>query len=644
MKHKLPFITVLLLVPLLLALPFALRAAETQKPNIIYFMIDELGYFEPSYMGNPNIQTPNVDKMAMAGIRFKNLFAGSAVCAPTRCCFLTGKHSGHTSVRSNGGGTPMRANDVTIAQILKPLGYATGGYGKWGCGGRDSTGVPEKHGFDEFLGYYDQVHAHTYYPPYLVRNSEEVQLDGNKGGDNGKTYSQYVIHNAAMKFIRENSNRPFFAYLPYTPPHGDFSIPDDDPAWAIYKDKPWPEAARRYAAMVTMIDRGVGEILALLNELGIEKNTLIFFSGDNGGADYFKSKEFPRGVHGANKDPKTGVEYRGKKGDLYEGGLRIPFVAYWPGKIEPGRTSTHLGYFPDILPTIAEVTGATAPPDIDGISIVPELIGETAAGHAQKQHDYLYWEIGGWTAIRQGDWRAVQPARKAPWELYDLSQDPSESKNLAAGQPDVLAKLAALAQKAHEPAVEGTFSRTDRHERDRRAKFGREDESDAQARPSGVRKKSAEIAGSMPTEGLLPNKDWKIVRFSSENAANQKFARNSIDGDPSTIWHTKFSGGVALPPHELVIDLGAEHTIRGFVYLGRQDGGWNGAVRDIEFCVSSSADKFGDPVAKATLAKTREAQPVKCPETKGRYVLLRMRSEQEGHEFASIAELGVMGD
>jgi arylsulfatase A-like enzyme len=625
----------------------ALNAAETAtKPNIIYIMDDELGYFEPGFMGNRNIQTPNVDKMAAEGIRFKNLFAGSAVCAPTRCCFLTGKHSGHTSVRSNGGGTPMRTDEVTIAQILKPLGYATGGYGKWGCGGRDSTGVPEKHGFDEFLGYYDQVHAHSYYPPYLIRNSEEIPLAGNSG-HSGKTYSQYVIHAAAMKFIRDHAKEPFFAYLPYTPPHGNFDIPDDDPAWAIYKDKPWPEPARRYAAMVTMVDREIGEILALLKELGIEKNTLIFFSGDNGGADYFASKEFPRGIHSANKNPVTGVEYRGKKGDLYEGGVRIPFLAYWPGHIEPGRTSTHLGYFPDIMPTIAEVTGAKTPADIDGISILPELLGEKVAGHAQAKHDFLYWEIGGWTAIRQENWRAVQPSKKAQWELYDLSQDPGESKNRAAAKPDIVAKLVALAEKSHEPAVEGTFSRTDRHERDRRAKFGKQDDTSLEASPSGVKKKrtkEASVAAPAAAQGQLSNKDWKIVRVSSENAANEKFARNAIDGDPSTLWHTKFSGGVSPPPHELVIDLGAEHNIRGFVYLGRQDAGWNGAIKDVEFCVGSSPDNFGAPVAKAALAKIKDPQTVKCPDTKGRYVLLRALTDHSGNSFASVAELGVIGD
>lgn len=621
---------------------FAVAASSlSAKPNVIYLMADELGYYEPAFMGGKNIQTPNLDKMAAEGMRFNNLFAGSSVCAPTRCCFLTGKHSGHTSVRSNGGGTPMRADEQTIASILKPLGYATGGFGKWGNGGRDSTGVPEKLGFDLFLGYYDQVHAHTYYPPYLIQNSEEVPLKGNRGGSDGETYSHYVIHDAAMKFIRDNARKPFFAYLPYTPPHGIFDIPDSDPAWALYKDKDWPEDARRYAAMVTMIDRQVGEMMALLKELGLDDNTLVFFSGDNGGNDYFKSKEHPRGIHLANKNPATGVEYRGTKGTLYEGGLRIPFIARWPGKIAPGSVTDHLGYFPDILPTVAEVTGATAPADIDGISILPTLLGKK---DAQKQHDHLYWEIGNWTAIRQGTWRAVRTKPTAAWELYDLATDPSESKDLAAAKPDVLAKLTALAEKAHEPAREGTFSRTDRHERDRRAKYGKQDDTTLEGTPGGVKKKGAKSAAVIPTEGMLPQKDWKVVRASSENTSNKKFATNAIDGDPETLWHSKFSDGVAKPPHELVIDLGASHKVRGFVYLGRQDAGWNGAVKDIELGISDSADTFTSPLVKTDLKKTKEPQKIDCPEQTGRYILLRVLSEQSGGDLATVAELGVVGE
>ncbi len=640
-KHPLPLIAALLLAPLA---DFHAAEVEKAKPNVIYIMADELGYHEPGFMGGQNIQTPNLDRMAAGGVRFKNMYAGSSVCAPTRCCFLTGKHSGHTSVRANGGGTPLRADETTIASMLKQRGYATGGFGKWGCGGRDSTGVPEKHGFDLFLGYYDQVHAHTYYPPYLIQNSDEVKLEGNKGGTAGQTYAHYVIHDAAMKFIRDHSKEPFFAYLPYTPPHGNFNIPDTDPAWALYKDKPWTEDARRYAAMVTMVDHQVGDLLAMLKELGIEKNTLIFFSGDNGGNDYFKSAEYPRGIHLANKNPQTGVEFRGTKGTLYEGGVRIPFMAYWPGRIAPGRVSEHLGYFPDLMPTIAEVTGATAPADTDGISIVPELIGAAAAGREQAPHEYLYWEISGWTAIRQGQWRAVKPAKSGKWELYDLASDPSEANDLGATKPEILTKLTALAAKAHEPVREGTFTSTDRHERDRRAKSGKQDDTTGEASPGGAKKNAAKPARIVPALGMLATGSWKIVRASSENTGNQKFATNAIDGDPSTLWHTRFNGGVAPPPHELLIDLGAERTVRGFVYLARQDTGWNGAIKDVEFCVSNSPDQFGTPVTRVTLAKSKQPQEIKCAETKGRFILLRALTEHGGSNFASVAELNVLGE
>jgi arylsulfatase A-like enzyme len=657
MKRSTRLLATRLLAPFALTLCIAcldaLATGADRPPNVVYIMADELGYYEPGFMGNPNIKTPHLDQMAAEGIIFRNMFAGSSVCAPTRCCLMTGKHSGHTSVRANGGGTPLRADEETIASMLKQKYYATGGFGKWGCGGRDSTGVPERHGFDVFLGYYDQVHAHSYYPPYILRNSEEVPLAGNQGLSNGQTYSQYVIFDGAMQFIRDHKDEPFFCYLPVTPPHGLFNIPDSDPAWAQYKDKPWTEDAKRYAAMVSMVDREAGEVLALLKQLGLEENTLVFFSGDNGGNDYFKSPKHPRGVHLANKNPQTGIEYRGTKGTLYEGGVRIPFIARWPGKIEPGQVSEHLGYFPDIMPTIAEVTGTKPPADIDGVSILPTLIGAKAAGHPQREHDYLYWEIGGWTAIRQGNWRAVRPKANTDWELYDLKSDPSESKNLAAEQPQVLAKLVGLATQSHEPVREGTFTSTVRHERDRRAKFGKQDEPEAPATKAkgtkgkkgakGKAKRNDQSLHRLPTEGMLGNSGWKIVRASSENVGNSKFASNAIDGDPSTIWHSKFNDGKAPPPHELVIDLGGEHAIRGFVYLGRQDAGWNGAVKEIEFSVSNSADQFPSPIATAMLAKSKEPQEVKCPETKGRFVLLRVLSEHTGDSLASVAELGVIG-
>ena len=535
----------------LLLLP-SLNAAT--KPNIVYIMCDELGYFEPSFMGSKTISTPRIDRLAKEGVWFTQALAGSSVCAPTRCVLMTGKHSGHTSVRVNGGGTPLRAEEKTIANMLKAGGYATGGFGKWGCGGRGSTGVPEKHGFDVFLGYYDQVHAHSYYPPYIIKNSQEVALPGNKGGSTGTQYSHYIIFEESLKFIRTNKNKPFFCYLPITPPHGIFDIPDSDPAWADYKNKDWPEPARRYAAMVGMVDRQVGQVLDLLEELDLDKNTIVFFCGDNGGNNYFKTAKHPRGLHSANKNPKTGVEFRGGKGNLYEGGLRIPMAIRWPGNIKPGRVSDHLWYFPDVMPTLAEITGTHAVKDTDGISILPELLGRK-----QPQHKYLYWELGNQSAVRMGNWKAVRPRPNVPWELYDLKTDISEAHNVAATNPEVISQIKAHATAAHEPAVEGTFADPANHEKDRRAKFG-------STRPPQRTGKVKWI-----TKGLLANKDFKIIRVSSENAGNSKLALNVIDGNVNTIWHTQFSPEIRKHPHELVIDLGREHTLTGFRILSRQD-------------------------------------------------------------------------
>jgi len=440
-----------------------------RRPNVVFVMVDELGYYELSHMGHPYIQTPRIDELAAGGMRFTQALAGSSLCAPTRCVLMTGKHSGHTSVRTNGGGTPLREGEVTVATVLKEAGYATGGFGKWGCGGRGSTGVPEQHGFDEFFGYYDQVHAHSYYPPYLVRNSEEVPLQGNVGGRSGETYSHYEIVDAAKSFIRNNAGDPFFCYLPLTPPHGLFDIPDDDPAWELYRDEDWPLDARRYAAMVSMVDRNVGELVDLLEELGLTGDTLFFFCGDNGGNDYFRSPQAPRGFHGANVDPRTGIEFRGKKGTLYECGLRVSMIASWAGRIEAGAVSDHLWYFGDVMSTLAELGGVEVPGDLDGISVLPEILGYPAL---QEDHAYLYWELGKKRVVRRGDWKAIKPGQGKEWELYRLDIDVSETNDLALQHPAMLEELRELAVEAHTPQVEGVFHDRSDHERDRAAKWG----------------------------------------------------------------------------------------------------------------------------------------------------------------------------
>ena len=613
---------------------------QERPPNIVFLMADELAYFELGHMGNPYLETPRVDRMASEGMRFTQALAAAPVCAPLRCALMTGKHMGHTSVRANDGGTPLRAEEETIASILKKKGYATGGFGKWGAGGRDSTGVPEKHGFDIFFGYYDQVHAHSYFPPYLIRNSEEVPLEGNVGGREGKTYSHYAIMDQALAFIRENRERPFFCYLPITPPHGNYDIPATDPAWGQYQDAEWmkdpllPQDVKNYAAMVTMIDNDLGRVLDLLAELKLEDNTIVFFTGDNGGQDRFRTGSHPQGFFGPNLDPRTGVSFRGAKGNLYEGGLRIPFLARWPGHIAPGQVSDLLCYQPDVLPTLAELTGATVPEGVDGLSILPTLLGAEATGRAQERHEFLYWEHGNQTAVRIGDWKGIQPKKDAPWELYDLAQDLGERTTVAADEEELVAHMQELAALSHEPVRPGTYTDRTRHERDRQAKWGTSRAGEAQASS-----KERIVA-----ENRVPPAEMKLLRFSSQNKLNDRLAIHAIDGDPTTLWHSRYVGGVVGPPHELLIDLGAIYDVTGFRYLARQAQGWNGTFGKTEFYVGGIASALGDPVLTTTFEKVRTAQAADLAQpVRGRFVKVLVLSEVNGGAWASAADLAVLG-
>ncbi|MEP3478613.1 MAG: arylsulfatase [Fuerstiella sp.] len=431
----------------------------------MYIMMDEWGYFESSGMNHPILQTPHIDRMASEGIRLTQFLAGGNVCAPTRSTLMTGQHTGHTTVRNNGGGAALMKSDTTIADVLKQQGYATGGFGKWGLGDAGTTGVPEKHGFDKFFGYYHQVHAHSYYPRYLIRNSEKVVLEGNTGDPYvGTVFAQDLIHAEGLQFIRDNKDGPFFAYMPWTPPHGHWGMPKDDPAWLKYKDKVWDAKNQRgthdaqtYAAMVEMVDRQIGDVFALLKELNIDDKTIVFVCGDNGGQPYFQNEKHPHGFLAPNLNPVTGERFRGGKGNFYEGGLRVPFIVRWPGKIRAGSTSDHLGYFPDIMPTLAELAGCKVPAKVDGISIVPTLIGESAAGRSQDdlQHEYLYWEDRKSSAVRMANWKAIQPAKNKPYELYNLTNDLQELNNIADKHPEVLQQLMAYAKDAHSSGTSG---------------------------------------------------------------------------------------------------------------------------------------------------------------------------------------------
>jgi arylsulfatase A-like enzyme len=315
--------------------------------------------------------------------------------------------------------------DVTVAEVLKKGGYATGGFGKWGLGNQGKGGAAEKQGFDLFFGYYNQWHAHTYYT-HLFRNSVKVELNGR--------YTHHAIYDETIAFIKANKDRPFFCYCPWTPPHAAYQIPEDEPAWALYKDKPWNKAARVAAAMDSMMDRQVGEIIDLLKKLGIDDNTIVFFTSDNGAAQRFD------GIH------NSCGKMKGRKRSMNEGGIRVPMVVRWPGKIKAGTVSDLPWYFPDVMPTLAELAGVSdeVPKDIDGISIVPTLL---AAGK-QKKHEYLFWMAGS-RAVRMGKWKAIGQRGKV--KLYDLEKDIGEENDLAAKHPDIAKKMGEIMDKAFTP-------------------------------------------------------------------------------------------------------------------------------------------------------------------------------------------------
>lgn len=446
-------------------------------PNIVYILADDLGIGDLGCYGQKTIKTPNIDKLAAQGILFSNHYSGSTVCAPSRSVLMTGLHTGHTAIRDNRGGVgieggegqvPMDANSLTIAEVLKQKGYATGAFGKWGLGFIGTTGDPNKQGFDEFFGYNCQAIAHRFYPEYLWHNDKKVFLPGNDW-TNTVTYAADVIHNKALEFIEKNTKSPFFLYYPSTIPHAELIVPNDEILkrhLGKYVEVPFTkEKARKgaaygpdidikgycpqenpkatYAAMVERLDKHVGEVMAKLKALGIEKNTLIMFSSDNGvhqegGMDpeFFNSNSF----------------YRGSKRDMYEGGIKTPMVAMWPDKIKAGSITNHISAFWDVFPTISEIVKGSSQKKVDGLSFLPTLAG----GKMQKTHDYLYWEfhaMNGKQAIRQGKWKAVRLnvliKVKAITELYNLEEDPSETINLATKYPEKVREMELLMDKSH---------------------------------------------------------------------------------------------------------------------------------------------------------------------------------------------------
>ncbi len=437
----------------------AYSAESAKPPNIVLIMADDLGYGHVGCFGQTKIKTPNIDRLAAEGMKFTQFYSGACVCAPARSTLMTGLHTGHTAVRNNGLDRHLYDSDVTIAEVLKKARYATGGFGKWGLGREDTPGVAVKQGFDVWFGHYSQTHAHFYYPYYLLHNLEKHTLPDNEGRKRG-SYSQDVIHREALKFIEANKDRPFFAYLANILPHVELIAPPEERK--AYEGK-WPKISRpdprkgylgsddayaEFAGMVSHLDAQVGEVMALLKKLGIDDNTIVIFTSDNGPQPGAWADIFVEFFDGNGP-------FRGAKTNFYEGGIREPTIVRWPGKIKAGTTRDYVGYFPDIMPTLAEIAGATQhlPKEHDGISFVPTLLGKGE----QKKHEYLYWEAAGpkqniaMQAVRWKNWKAVRPKAAAGWELYDLATDLGEEKNIAAQHPDVLRKIDAICREAHTP-------------------------------------------------------------------------------------------------------------------------------------------------------------------------------------------------
>ena len=438
---------------------------ETREtpPNVIFILADDLGYGDLGFLGQQYIETPNIDRLAAEGMIFTNHYSGATVCAPSRSAFMTGLHTGHTPIRGNSevqpeGQYPMPDTLMTISKVFQKSGYVTGAFGKWGLGMNETTGDPLNQGFGEFYGYLCQRYAHRYYPAYLWQDGVQVKLPGNDW-TNKVTYAPDLIQEQSLLFIEKNKDKPFFLFMPIVTPHAELAAPEDEifqkyrakfgdekphvappggdygPDMKIpgYQSELYPHAA--FAAMVERIDRYVGEVVDKLEELGLSENTLIVFTSDNGAHQE------------GGADPEffdSNGPFRGFKRDLYEGGIHVPMVVKWPGKIKANSSSDHLSAFWDWLPTFAEFLGQKSPEGIDGISLVPTLLGEGS----QTQHETLYWEfheLGGRQALRQGDWKLVKyqikDSTKTTVELFNLKSDPGEQQDLAKSNPEKVTEL-----------------------------------------------------------------------------------------------------------------------------------------------------------------------------------------------------------
>jgi arylsulfatase A len=467
------------------ALTTSWTAGAERLPNVVLILADDLGYGELGCYGQKRIKTPRIDGLAAAGIRFTQFYAGQAVCAPSRCTLLTGKHMGHAAIRDNAnpperrishrpvdyfpGQIPLPSAETTLAELLKSRDYATAAIGKWGLGYEGSTGQPDRQGFDRFYGYLCQVHAHNHYPRFLWNGTKREFFDDGGEPDTGSVYAQDRFTDEALEFIRAHRERPFFLYLAPIIPHLSIQVPDS----AVTEYRGLPEAPydhrsgyRRhpapragYAAMVSYLDRDVGRIVDLLAELGLTDSTLILFTSDNG-------PTYDR-LGGSDSDFfDSSGPLRGRKGSLWEGGIRVPLVAAWPGHVQPGTTSDHIAAFWDVLPTICELAAVQPPDGIDGQSFLGALTGDQP-----QTHKSLYWEFrsyGGQQAVRLGKWKAIRRALNrdptARFQLFDLDRDISESHDVSGEHPEIIAEVEQIAKASRTPSVQFPFPALDEPE------------------------------------------------------------------------------------------------------------------------------------------------------------------------------------
>ncbi len=434
-------------------------ADPRDRPNIILILADDLGWGELGCLGQTQIRTPRLDRMAAEGMLLTDFYAGSTVCAPSRAVLMLGQHTGRNPIRGNRyGDTPLRPQETTVATLLRQAGYATGIIGKWGLGRMETSGHPSRQGFDYYFGYENHWHAHNYYPSYLFRNHERIELPnvvrnetdlGAGVATEKRVYGPDQMQAEALAFIRRHRQEPFFLYYAHLIPHANNEATRETgdgtevPDLGIYADQPWSAQDRGHAAMIGYLDRQVGELLDVLIELEIASRTLVIFTSDNG--------PHRESGHDVSRFQPAGP-FRGFKRDLYEGGIRVPTVAWWPGHIPAGSASGHPADFADFLPTALELAGIDSPEAIDGVSFLPTLIRD---GAGQAERPYLYWEFyeqGSSQAVRREGWKAVRrPAFTGRIELYDLTADPGEARDVADQQPELVAAMERIMAEAHQP-------------------------------------------------------------------------------------------------------------------------------------------------------------------------------------------------